>query len=578
MQKKRSLLIGNPVKHVLDQAGISICSDCVETRSVPLETNPAYHQVIALTRFDFFSFLEFGKQLQQFRDLVLPGGELVLMRKADSISNDFFCFRTSEFFRTELGAAGEVDFEEISTSDVGAFIIVRMKNRRVLDLADKRRASLRHDSLARIFELVQGSPHPNFIWTATTTRCNIRCHTCSVRNAPPGSDMQPDVIDRIFHELNDDVEMVNVTGIGEPLFSRHWQALHDHVRSKPGRTLDVVTNAILLREEQVRDMMRQENPTWLCVSIDGATKETFEAIRDRAKWEQVTRAMEMIQRVRAELQPGDRFRLGISFVAIKSNAHELPELIRLCSGWGADWLIVVEMGDWETNREFFHSEALRFFPAYANDCYAKARAEAALQPDIDVSLPPDFSQSVINEQNGKIGVKEEESPNRSRSHLRQLSARTGIRSSAKKAAVKVVELLLRFPAILPAALREYVETQQALLKHPALGSFKRVKGYCSVVEERAYFHANGDVTPCCGMLETRFGNIMSDSFDSIWNSEAYKEFRIRNLLGYPDESCYYCTLSYGLPEKNPENYVAAHRLPARATRLLRLWRRSKVEA
>lgn len=39
---------------------------------------------------------------------------------------------------------------------------------------------------------------------------------------------------------------------------------------------------------------------------------------------------------------------------------------------------------------------------------------------------------------------------------------------------------------------------------------------------------SGDVTPCCHIIDNkhiRLGNLFNESFESIWNSRKYSEFR-----------------------------------------------------
>jgi hypothetical protein len=112
-------------------------------------------------------------------------------------------------------------------------------------------------------------------------------------------------------------------------------------------------------------------------------------------------------------------------------------------------------------------------------------------------------------------------------------------------------------------------------QYDTLADFKRVSGYCSVVHERTYFHANGNVSSCCGLPEPVFGNILTASFDEVWNSPKYREFRVLNLLGFPHTGCYLCTLPYGLPAKNPANFLLAHRVTGRANLLARVVRRAR---
>jgi MoaA/NifB/PqqE/SkfB family radical SAM enzyme len=547
--------------------------------SLPDAAPDPFPQVIAEAGFDCFRFLDFANHLVSLRNAVAVGGTLVLVRRIRGIRDGFFCFRDDTFFRDELPAAWEADFGQVSLRESRGCLVLEMRNRHPAEEAARRLDALPHGSRARLFQLAEGSPLPRFIWTAATTRCNIRCRTCSIGNSPPGKDMSDEVIDRIFDSVGPHVDVVNVTGIGEPLFSGTWKHLYSRIRERPHRWMEVVSNGILLREADIRDMMKPENPTLLLISIDGNSKETYEFVRDRAKWEQVLGAMDMIKRLRNELKPGTHFALAVDFVAVKDNVHELPGLIERLAGWGVNMVIVIEMGDWETNREFFSTQALRFHPELANKYYALARAEAAKHPFAVVSIPPDYSTDVIALQAATPPPGADRTPLPRRVFRRLVNTLRGNRTSRAfaRAMLRALVACLRNPVLAPPRLAARLRRQAALVQYETLGDFKRVKGYCSVVAERAYFHANGDIATCCGIPFAMFGNIRQEDFTAVWNSPQLREFRIMNLLGYPHSGCYFCTLPFGLPEKNPENFLAAHRLPPGTNRLARILRRLRRE-
>ncbi|MCM8819213.1 MAG: SPASM domain-containing protein [Candidatus Omnitrophica bacterium] len=59
-------------------------------------------------------------------------------------------------------------------------------------------------------------------------------------------------------------------------------------------------------------------------------------------------------------------------------------------------------------------------------------------------------------------------------------------------------------------------------------SSKKRKGICYWPFTRAFITVDGFVTPCCIRMDPdviNFGNIFDTSFESIWNSQKYKNFR-----------------------------------------------------
>jgi MoaA/NifB/PqqE/SkfB family radical SAM enzyme len=549
-------------------------------RDTDANAHARFDLVVADGGFFTMGFLAFAEYLLHLRDALKPGGTLVLIRKPISFHDEFFIYRSDEFFENELPAAAAADFAETCIGSWKKYRTLEMKGRLAPEEAESRRAAQPVDSLVHLFSMAAGSPYPSYIWTAPTTRCNLRCRTCSVRGGPPGEDMSDEIIDRIFDTLDESAELINVTGIGEPLFSRTWKHLYARVRGKAGRMLEIVSNGVLLTEEVVREMMKPGNRTSLVISVDGNSQETFEWIRDRGKWDRMVSVMEMIRRVRHELQPGPSFWLGVDFTAIKENIHELPAFVeRAATEWEVDGVLVIDMGDWITNREFFLEQAIRFHPELANKYFGLAREMATKHRIRFFSCPDDFSTESIERINSRTSLPP--LPRLLRvlqstlGGIADLCGRAALTRRLAAKAERLAEAWLRNAVGLPRGLRQRLRQQVEMADNDAFGHYSRVKGYCRVVNERAFFHTNGDVASCCGLIYTMFGNIRREPFDAIWNSPTYREFRIMNLLGYPHSACFYCTLPYGLPAKNPENFISQHSLPYGSNRLARNLRKAR---
>lgn len=533
--------------------------------------------IVAEASFDYFDYLRFAEDLVRLRDTVAVGGELILARPRRGTRDHFFVYRDDEFFVSEFPAAWEADFAQTSVGSDEQNVWIHLRQRRSPQESSEIRRRLPWGHLGHIFTFAtRGLNLPNYVWVPATFRCNLRCRTCSVRNSPPGNDISEELIDRIFSAVGESAEVVNVTGIGEPFFSRSWPHLRRRIRERPYRRLEIVTNGMLLTEDEVRDMMQADHPTILIVSIDGARKETFEYIRAGGRWEKLVETMNMIARLRRELQPSALFSLGVDFVAIRDNIRELPELIPQLAEWGVDLLLVIEMGDWEVNRDFFREQALRFHPRLANEYYDKAREVSSRYSFRLISIPPNYTEDAIQTLEKSAGKA------RKPSWLRRIARAAFHRVRATRLGRKMCRRGLRLlewycahPLGMPQGTAAWLRQQLAMSRLDGFGEFRRVRGVCEVVAERAYFHIDGQVAVCCGLMEPKFGNIEETEFEEIWHSPALRELRLRNLFGFPHSACYYCTLPYGLPAKNPENFMAAHRLQANENWLaqaLRRWR------
>jgi wyosine [tRNA(Phe)-imidazoG37] synthetase (radical SAM superfamily) len=71
----------------------------------------------------------------------------------------------------------------------------------------------------------------------------------------------------------------------------------------------------------------------ISVSIDAASKETYESIRRGARWETLVENMEMLSAMRRN---GELTQLMVTFVVMKRNLHEMIPFIGQARSWHCD--------------------------------------------------------------------------------------------------------------------------------------------------------------------------------------------------------------------------------------------------
>jgi MoaA/NifB/PqqE/SkfB family radical SAM enzyme len=128
-------------------------------------------------------------------------------------------------------------------------------------------------------------------------------------------------------------------GLGEPLLHPRFP---DMVRAAKARGLraEVTTNALLLDDAMAVGLL-EAGLDQLVVSIDGATAEAFGRVRGAS----LDRVLENVRRLHDARGPsyGPGTRIGIEFVAMRSNIGELPGLGRLAAQVGASFIIVTNV-------------------------------------------------------------------------------------------------------------------------------------------------------------------------------------------------------------------------------------------
>jgi radical SAM protein with 4Fe4S-binding SPASM domain len=329
-------------------------------------------------------------------------------------------------------------------------------------------------------------PLPREIQLEVTRSCNLRCKMCLVRyrdvpNRREGS-MPFETFRRVVDELPD-LRAITLQGLGEPLLAPDLFRMIEYATDR-GITIGFNTNATLLTRARAERLIRARLD-WLHVSIDGATAETYESIRDGSDLAKVRRNLAGMVDAKRELG-SDRPELTLIFVAMRRNVGELPAFVRLAAETG--------VGDVHVqNLSHSFDDAVRL-PGY--DAIRSFTLEEALWTD-------------------ERGASE------------ATAAFDRARAEADRLGVR-----LRLPKTEP----------------PSRTRAPGTPG-CFWPWEESYVHHDGKVQPCCMIMgEDRavIGDVAEGGFAAVWNSEPYREFRSRLLTDDPPEICRGCSLYRGV--------------------------------
>jgi len=194
--------------------------------------------------------------------------------------------------------------------------------------------------LADRLVLHRPADHLARIYIEPTTACNLQCRTCmrNVWDEPIGR-MDSETFGRILEGIRalPDPPTVLFGGLGEPLMHPDFLDMVREAKRLDG-PVEAITNGILLDEARASALVEAGLDT-LWVSIDGASPECYADVRREGD---LSRVMANLQRLRdVKLQKRcSRPVVGISFVAMKRNLSELPEVLRLEHRVGARKFLV----------------------------------------------------------------------------------------------------------------------------------------------------------------------------------------------------------------------------------------------
>lgn len=172
-------------------------------------------------------------------------------------------------------------------------------------------------------------PLPRRLHLEITNRCNSACVTCVRTTAPePTAELTLTDVERITDGLP--LETVALQVNGEGTLHPELPAIIALLAAR-GVTVELNTNAIALRGARA-DVLRRSGLAALHVSMDGATPHTYDRLRGIDVFDRVVANVAAFTRARTGARP----RVTLWMTATRHNLHELPALVDLAAGVGAD--------------------------------------------------------------------------------------------------------------------------------------------------------------------------------------------------------------------------------------------------
>lgn len=171
------------------------------------------------------------------------------------------------------------------------------------------------------------SPVAPFRQVQLIAKCNARCIQCPGRYTGEifnGPSLDEKYIDMAFSFTEDIIDFY-MNG-SEFLFYPGWKKIADYL-VKNGVKLSISSNGILLTHSNIRYLIDNKIIQKLNISIDGATKNTVESIRMNVNYDKLIQNIAYI--FSYATQKKYDFDLSISFVLMKRNYYEFPDIVRL---------------------------------------------------------------------------------------------------------------------------------------------------------------------------------------------------------------------------------------------------------
>jgi putative metalloenzyme radical SAM/SPASM domain maturase len=392
-------------------------------------------------------------------------------------------------------------------------------------------------------------PYPSKLFVETTTRCNLNCVIC-VKQAGSCEISEGDMSPETFNALAPafpHLKALILNGIGEPLLNPHLESYISKAKKCMPREgwVGFQTNGLMLTNLRALSLA-DAGLDKICISLDALSPKLFSKVRPGGEIGQIHNAFNAVNVAKKQCQRDD-LQLGVEFVAMRGNLHELPAALEWSARHGATFAIVTHALPYDNQHldemavGICSDQAIALFKQYKQ--YAMAE-----QLDLTTYFVNRFSTYNI----------------RSTQQQRVIDLVDAMKAEAEKQGILIdLKKLLKFNL---EQFEELVETFAKVeavardngldLRLPTVALKEQRK--CDFVEEGAAFVSwQGEVSPCYFLWHQYhcyasgwkqkirpvvFGNATENDILTIWNSSKFSSFR-QDVLAYDYPSCASCYLA-----------------------------------
>ncbi|MHB1134193.1 MAG: radical SAM protein [Chloroflexota bacterium] len=178
------------------------------------------------------------------------------------------------------------------------------------------------------------------VYVEPTSLCNLNCRTCMRHSwQEPGGTMEMATYRRLVEGLRavPTLRKMSFWGFGEPLLHPNIVEMVALAKNLGAQT-EIITNGLLLEPRLAHALVVAGLDT-MVFSIDGASSQAYGEVRTGGDLAHVMENVSILRWARAA-SPRHNPEIGIEFVAMRSNVHELPGLRQRALDMGASFIVV----------------------------------------------------------------------------------------------------------------------------------------------------------------------------------------------------------------------------------------------
>ena len=182
-----------------------------------------------------------------------------------------------------------------------------------------------------------------------TNRCTLRCPTCfSHQDNRVKADMSFREFKGIIDENFSLIKFLSLYNYGEPFLNARLPEMILYAKSAGISYVKVATNGMHLTGPKIMKILNSKLDH-ISISLDGATKETYEVFRVGGEFKRVVSNIYALVKARDALR--GNLKVEIQFIIMKHNEHEIKAIEKLARNLKVDCLrlktVLVKKDKWE---------------------------------------------------------------------------------------------------------------------------------------------------------------------------------------------------------------------------------------
>jgi len=184
--------------------------------------------------------------------------------------------------------------------------------------------------------------------------CNLSCPSCRTHQIFERDKFQLRkkyaLADKIIEYVRSQAHTINlhVGSDGDPFASLIYRYFVKAIKSLPNVRFTIQTNGLLIKKMHQRHLNMFKKLDVLNISIDGATKATYEKLRRGGSFDKIIENLESAKTLKQQ----HGFKFNLHFVVQQDNWREIPLMLELAHRYNVDEIFFNKIQNWNTGIDF----------------------------------------------------------------------------------------------------------------------------------------------------------------------------------------------------------------------------------